>query len=79
MKRKLIIILFLSTGLPATLFAQNKQEHLFKIIPTAGISWRSTVMNFWNFYEVIRASPIPYHYEKNIVGFSFNPGVPALH
>ncbi|HBH25029.1 MAG TPA: hypothetical protein DDY13_16615 [Cytophagales bacterium] len=52
------------------------QEKAIKIYPTAGITWRSTAMNFFNFKAVIPADPTkPYSYEKNVQGFSINPGL----
>jgi hypothetical protein len=52
------------------------QARTIKIYPTAGITWRSTAMNFFNFNAVIPADPtIPYDYERNVQGFSINPGL----
>lgn len=52
------------------------QKNAIQIYPTAGITWRSTAMNFFNFKAVIPADPtIPYDYERNVQGFSLNPGL----
>lgn len=52
------------------------QEKAIKIYPTAGINWRIAVMNVFNFKAIIPADPTkPYSYEKNVQGFSFNPGI----
>ena len=52
------------------------QSNTIKFYPTAGITWRSTAMNFFNFKGVIPADPtIPYDYERNVQGLSMNPGI----
>ncbi len=67
-----ILFVFIMT-FPLRSFGQDKA---IKIYPTAGITWRSTAMNFFNFKAVIPADPTkPYPYEKNVQGFSINPGV----
>lgn len=54
----------------------SAQNRLFKFSPTAGITWRSTVMNFFNFNGVIPDDfTKPYDYERNVQGFSLNPGI----
>ena len=56
------------------IFAQ--EEKIFKVYPTAGITWRSTAMNFFNFDAVIPADPTkPYNYERNVQGLGINPGL----
>lgn len=55
------------------------QEKTLKIYPTAGITWRSTAMNFFNFKSVIPSDPTkPFPYEKNVQGISFNPGLQII-
>jgi hypothetical protein len=57
-------------------FKSFGQDSGVTIVPTAGITWRSTAMNFFNFKAVIPYDPTnPYHYEKNVQGFSLNPGL----
>jgi hypothetical protein len=72
-------ILNFLTGIVLILFCSAQafgQEKLIQVYPTAGISWRSTAMNFFNFKAIIREDPTkPYHYEKNVQGFSLNPGI----
>lgn len=54
----------------------SAQNRLFKLSPTAGITWRSTVMNFFNFNGVVPDDfTKPYSSEKNVQGFSLNPGI----
>lgn len=51
------------------------QQKKVKVIPTLGVSFRSTVMNFFNFKPVTPYDPtVPYPYEKNIQGLSLNTG-----
>lgn len=52
------------------------QEKPIRIYATAGVTWRSTAMNVFNFNGVRTADPtIPYDYERNVQGFSVNPGL----
>lgn len=52
------------------------QQKKFKVIPTIGVSFRSTVMNFFNFKPVTPFDPtVPYPYEKNVQGLSIDPGM----
>lgn len=47
-----------------------------KIYPTAGVTWRSSVMNVFNFKSIVPADPtIPYNYERNVQGFGVNVGL----
>jgi len=47
-----------------------------KIYPTAGITWRSTAMNFFNFNAVLPDDfSKQYSYERNVQGFSLNIGI----
>lgn len=66
----------LSVLLLFSLHKANGQEKSITIYPTAGITWRSTAMNFFNFRAIIPADPTrPYSYEKNVQGLSVNPGM----
>jgi hypothetical protein len=55
------------------------QEKAIKIYPTLGVTWRVAVMNFFNLNAVIPNDPtIPYSYERNVQGFSINPGIQII-
>jgi hypothetical protein len=63
-----------------TVHAQNAKK--VRVFPTAGISWRSTLMDITDFrlnrlfHGVGRADlTVPYDSERNVQGFSFTPGV----
>jgi len=44
--------------------------------PTIGITWRSTAMNFFDFGPIVPMDwNMKYTYEKNVQGFSLNPGI----
>ena len=49
------------------------QAKLIKLYPTAGITWRSTAVSSIHLYSSYRTSP--YDYERNVQGFSLNPGI----
>jgi len=54
----------------------SQEPQKSKIFPTAGITWRSTAMNFFDFQRVVPDDySIPYDYERNVQGFSFNTGI----
>ena len=54
----------------------NSLSQNIKVYPTAGITWRSTAMNFFNFNRIIPADPrVPYNYEKNVQGLALNLGL----
>jgi len=69
-----VIFCFLALALCHTGYGQKK-EPKFTLYATAGVSWRSTAMNFFNFRAVPQNPFIPYDYERNIQGVSVTPGL----
>jgi len=64
-----VLILIISSDLGA-------QDKIIEFYPTAGITWRSTAMNFFNFGAVIPDDYTrPYDYERNVQGVSLNIGL----
>jgi len=54
----------------------SQESYSGKFYPTAGITWRSTAMNFFNFdYVWPDDFSRPYDYERNVQGFSLNIGI----
>lgn len=52
------------------------QEKAIKVYPTIGITWRSTATGLLNLSGVWDYDPkVPYDYERNVQGFSINPGI----
>jgi len=71
------VSLFLSLFLFTSFDANAQEGQAGKIYPTAGITWRSTAMNFFNFKAVLPDTFISrkYEYERNVQGFSLNLGL----
>jgi hypothetical protein len=64
--------------LPKSLLLGQNREAL-TIYPTAGISWRSPAVPLLHLNGILPADPtIPYPAEKNIQGFSLNPGLQLI-
>lgn len=64
------ILLVCLCGHAQSLDSQSKWQ------PTIGVTWRSTAMNFFDFGPIIPMDwNMKYTYEKNVQGFSLNPGV----
>lgn len=56
----------------------QESEKPLNFYPTAGITWRSTAMNFFNLKGIWPADPtIPYSYERNVQGLALNIGLQA--
>jgi hypothetical protein len=57
------------------MLAYGAQAQKLEVYPTAGITWRSTLMNFFNFdYVWPYDNTVPFDYERNIQGLGLNIG-----
>lgn len=72
--RKVALATFLSMLLTLVNFDCNSQDARWNL--TSGLTWRSTVMNFFNLKGLWPADfTVPYVYERNVQGFSLNLGI----
>lgn len=72
--RKVASATFLSMLLTIVNFDCKSQNTKWNL--TSGLTWRSTVMNFFNLKGLWPSDlTVPYRYEKNVQGFSLNLGV----
>ncbi|MCP4458511.1 MAG: hypothetical protein GY816_10890 [Cytophagales bacterium] len=73
----LLLSIFLINLCFSKTYGQGLQEpQKSKLYPTAGITWRSTAMNFFDFVSILPDDPNkPFDYERNVQGFSLNIGI----
>jgi hypothetical protein len=72
--RKVALATFLSMLLTFVNFDCISQDARWNL--TSGLTWRSTVMNFFNLKGLWPSDfTVPYSYERNVQGFSLNLGV----